>query len=306
MRALRGLSRPVESRKEKAQVATVSAHNETEIGELVANAFERVGRDGVVSVEEANGTETTLDVVEGMQFDRGYQSPYFITDPVRMQAFLDHPRVLLLDRKLTNLTEFVPLLEEVAKRGRPLLVIAEDAELEPLAVLVVNKLLGVLPCAAVKAPGYGDWRTSLRSEVSGYTGMKHLTGLTKLRSLSLHSTEVTDAGLEYLAGMTDLQELTLTFSDVTGSGLKHLAGLKQFHSLDLDWSSKVTDEGMRELAGLKELRTLNLSASPVTDAAVKVIAGLSKLRHLNIASTKITAGGAAKVQKALPKCRITR
>jgi chaperonin GroEL len=174
VRALRELSRPVESRKEKAQVATVSAHNEPEIGELVADAFERVGRDGVVSVEEAKGTETTLEVVEGMQFDRGYLSPYFITDPERMQAVLDDPLLLLLDRKLINLTEFVPLLEEVAKRGRPLLVVAEDVEREPLAALVVNKIRGVLPCAAVKAPGYGDRRKELMEDLAVLTGGRFL------------------------------------------------------------------------------------------------------------------------------------
>ena len=169
---LRALSRPVETRTAKAQVATISAHNEPDIGNLVADAFEKVGREGVVSVEEAKGTETTMEVVEGMQFDRGYLSPYFITDPDKMTAVLDDPLILLTERKITNLKDLVPILEETAKTDKPLLVVAEDVDRDPLAALVVNKLRGVLRCAAVKAPGYGDRRKAMLEDLAILTSGK--------------------------------------------------------------------------------------------------------------------------------------
>jgi chaperonin GroEL len=172
--AIRGLSRPVETRTAKAQVAAIAAHNDPAIGDLVAGAFEKVGREGVVSVEEAKGTETTLEVVEGMQFDRGYLSPYFVTAPDKMQAVLDDPLILLQERRLSNLKDLVPILEEVARSGRSLLVVAEDVDREPLAALVVNKLQGVLRCAAVKAPGYGDRRKAMMEDLAILTGGKFL------------------------------------------------------------------------------------------------------------------------------------
>jgi chaperonin GroEL len=168
--AVRALSRPVESRKEKAQVATISAHNDPTIGELVADAVERVGREGVISVEEARATETTLEVVEGMQFDRGFLSPYFITNAEKMEAVLETPLILLSDRKIVSMTDLLPLLEQVAKSGQALLVVAEDVESEALATLVVNKIRGVLACVAVKAPGYGDRRRAMLDDIATLTG----------------------------------------------------------------------------------------------------------------------------------------
>ncbi len=156
--SLRAMSRPVTTRREKAQVATISAHNDARMGELVADAVERVGGEGVVPVEEAKGTETTLEVVEGMQFDRGYLSPYFVTDADRMECVLEDALVLLSDRRISVMKDLIPLLEEVVKAGRPLLVVAEDLEGEALATLVVNKMRGALFCAGVKAPGFGDRR----------------------------------------------------------------------------------------------------------------------------------------------------
>ena len=170
--ALRRLSRPVVSRKEKAQVATISAHNQTDIGEMVADALERVGPEGAITVEEAKGTETTLEVVEGMQFDRGYLSPYFITDSEKMEAVLEEPLVLLHERKISNLKDLLPLLEQVAKLGASLLVVAEDVDGEALATLVVNKIRGTLPCVAVKAPGFGDRRRGLLEDIAVLTGGK--------------------------------------------------------------------------------------------------------------------------------------
>ena len=170
--ALKKLSRPVSSRKEKAQVATISAHNDSQIGELVADAVEKVGQEGVISVEEAKGTETTLEVVEGMQFDRGFLSPYFITDAEKLEAVLTEPLILLYEKKITNLNDLLPLLEQVAKMSASLVIIAEDIEGEALATLVVNKLRGVLPCTAVKAPGFGDRRKAMLEDIAILTGGK--------------------------------------------------------------------------------------------------------------------------------------
>jgi chaperonin GroEL len=170
VQTLKKISRPVKSRKEKAQVATISAHNDPAIGELVAEAMEKVGNEGVISVEESKTTETVLDVVEGMQFDHGYLSPYFVTDPAKMEAVLDQPMVLLLDRKIAVLKDLVPLLEHVAKAGKSLLVVAEDVETEALATLIVNKMRQVLPCAAVKAPGFGDRRKEMLQDIAVLTG----------------------------------------------------------------------------------------------------------------------------------------
>lgn len=167
---LREIARPVSTRKEKIQVAAISAHNDVKIGELVADAFEKVGDEGVVSVEESKTTETTLDVVEGMQFDRGFVSPYFITDPEHMEAVLEDTCVLLRDQKVASLREIVSLLEEIAKSGRPLLLICEDIEGEALAALVVNHLRGVFKACAVKAPGFGDRRKAMLEDIAAITG----------------------------------------------------------------------------------------------------------------------------------------
>jgi chaperonin GroEL len=167
---LKALSRPVKTRKEKAQVATISAHNDPAIGEFVAEAMEKVGSDGVITVEEAKTTETTLEVVEGMQFDRGFLSPYFITNPEKMEAVMEEAYVLLCDRKIGGLKDLIPLLDGVAKSGRPLLVVAEDIEGEALATLIVNQLRGSLKSCAVKAPGFGDRRKAMLQDMAVLTG----------------------------------------------------------------------------------------------------------------------------------------
>jgi chaperonin GroEL len=168
--ALQALSRPVKERKEKAQVATISAHNNTVIGELVADAMEKVGGEGVITVEEAKTTETSLDVVEGMQFDRGFVSPYFVTNPEKMTVELAEPYILIHEKKLAGLQSLLPLLESVVQSGRPLLIIAEEVEGEALATLVVNKLRGGLKAAAVKAPGFGDRRKAMLEDIAILTG----------------------------------------------------------------------------------------------------------------------------------------
>ena len=168
--ALKDMSRKVSTRKEKAQVATIAAHNDPQIGELVADAMEKVGGEGVITVEESKTTETVLEVVEGMQFDRGYTSPYFITDAEKMEAALEEPYILLTDRKLNLLKDLIPLLEQAAKAARPLLLVAEDFEGEALATLIVNHMRGVLKSVAVKAPGFGDRRKAMLADMAVLTG----------------------------------------------------------------------------------------------------------------------------------------
>lgn len=168
--SLRAQSRPVKSRKEKVQVATIAAHNDPAIGELVADAMEKVGGEGVITVEESKTTETSLEVVEGMQFDRGYVSPYFITDQEKMQAVLEDAFVLLTDRKLAILKDLLPLLEQIAKFGKPILIIADEIEAEALATLIVNNIRGVLKSVAVKAPGFGDRRKEMLQDIAVLTG----------------------------------------------------------------------------------------------------------------------------------------
>jgi chaperonin GroEL len=168
--ALRELSRPVKSRRERAQVAALSAHNDPAIGELVADAMEKVGDEGVITLEESKTTETQVEVVEGMQFDRGYISPYFITDAEKMETVLEDVLVLVTDRKIGAMKDFLPLLERVAQAGTPMLVVSEDVEGEALATLVVNKLRGSLRCVAVKTPGFGDRRKDMLQDLATLTG----------------------------------------------------------------------------------------------------------------------------------------
>jgi chaperonin GroEL len=167
---LKNISTPTKGKKEIAQVGTISANNDEEIGNLIADAMEKVGKDGVITVEEARGLETTLDTVEGMQFDRGYLSPYFVTDPERMEAVLEDALVLIHDKKISSMKDLLPVLEKVAQMGRPLLIISEDVEGEALATLVVNKLRGTLRVCAVKAPGFGDRRKAMLQDIAVLTG----------------------------------------------------------------------------------------------------------------------------------------
>ncbi|MGZ5477263.1 MAG: chaperonin GroEL, partial [Thermoanaerobaculia bacterium] len=169
---LKKIARPVGSRTEKEQIATVSAHNDRAIGKLVADALDRVGSEGVVSVEEAKGTETSVEVVEGLQFDRGYLSAYFVTNPEKMEVVLESPRILLHDKKISKLDDLLPLLQELVKDASPFLIIAEDVDGEALGTLVINKLRGVLPAAAVKAPGFGDRRKDTLQDIAIVTGAK--------------------------------------------------------------------------------------------------------------------------------------
>ncbi len=172
---LKHMSKATKDKKEIAQVATIASNNDKTIGNLIAEAMEKVGKDGVITVEEAKAMETTLEVVEGMQFDRGYLSPYFVTNPERMEVVLEDALVLIYEKKLSVMKDMLPLLEQVARAGKPLLIIAEDLEGEALATLVVNKLRGTLACCAVKAPGFGDRRKAMLEDVATLTGGKAIT-----------------------------------------------------------------------------------------------------------------------------------
>jgi chaperonin GroEL len=167
---LKKLSKPTKEKKEIAQVGTISANNDTTIGNIISEAMEKVGKEGVITVEEAKSMETTLEIVEGMQFDRGYLSPYFVTEPEKMEVHLEDPYILLNEKKISVMKDMIPILEQIAKMGKPLLILAEDLEGEALATLVVNKLRGTLKCAAVKAPGFGDRRKAMLEDIAILTG----------------------------------------------------------------------------------------------------------------------------------------
>src|SRR6267378_4510330 len=172
---LKKLSRPVKENKEIEQVATISANSDMVIGKMIAEAMDKVGKDGTITVEEARSVDTTLDVVEGMQFDKGYISPYFVTEKESMEAALEDGFILLYEKKLSNMKDLLPLLEKIAQRGKPLLIVAEDVEGEALATLVVNKLRGTLAVCAVKAPGFGDRRKAIMEDIATITGGKLIT-----------------------------------------------------------------------------------------------------------------------------------
>ncbi len=244
---IKAISQPVAGRKDLAQVATISAHNDPVLGGLVADAMEKVGKEGVVSVEEAKGTETNLEVVEGMQFDHGFLSPYFITDTEKMEAVLEDPLILIYEKKINTLKDLLPLLEQFAKTHRPLLVIAEDLEGEALATLVLNKLRGVLACAAVKAPGYGDRRKSLLQDIAILTGGQFIAeelGI-KLETISLN-----DLGK---ARRVVLDKDTTTIID-GGGDKKAIEGRcsdlrKQITKTTSDYDREKLEERLAKLAG---------------------------------------------------------
>jgi len=167
---LRKISKPTKEKKEIAQAGTISANNDATIGDIISEAMEKVGKEGVITVEEAKGMETSLEIVEGMQFDRGYLSPYFVSDPEKMEVSLEEPYILLHEKKISNMKDLVPILEQIARMNKPLLIIAEDVEGEALATLVVNKIRGTLQCAAVKAPGFGDRRKAMLEDIAILTG----------------------------------------------------------------------------------------------------------------------------------------
>ncbi len=245
--ALRALSRPVLTRLEKTQVATISAHNDPTIGDLVANAMEKVGNEGVITVEESKTIETQLEVVEGLQFDRGYVSPYFVTDAEKMEAVLEDALVLLTDRKLGVMKDLLPLLEQVARTGAAILFIAEDIEGEALATLVVNKLRGSLRCAAAKAPGYGERRKDMLEDIAVLTGGKVVT---EELGIKLESLDVSQLGRAQRV-VLDREKTTI----IGGAGEKGaIEGRKtqlrqQIEKATSDYDREKLQERLAKLAG---------------------------------------------------------
>ena len=244
---LANLSHVVQNQSEIAQVGTISANGDSEIGRIIADAMEKVGKEGVITVEEAKGLETELDVVEGMQFDRGYLSPYFITDTERMEASLDHPYILLFEKKIGNMRELLPVLEQVARSGKPLLIIAEDIEGEALATLVVNKVRGVVNVAAVKAPGFGDRRKAMLEDMAVLTGAKVIS---EDLGLKLENVTLEDLGT---AGTVKISKDTTVIIDGAGDSAAIEARVslirKQVEDSTSDYDKEKMQERLAKLAG---------------------------------------------------------
>ncbi len=244
---LKTLAIPTRGRKEIAQVGTISANHDTEIGDKIADAMEKVGKEGVITVEEAKGTETTLELVEGMQFDRGYVSPYFITNPDKMVAELENPAILIHEKKISALHDFLPLLERVAREGRPLVVIAEDVEGEALAALVVNKLKGVLKVLAVKAPGFGDRRKAMLEDIAILTGGRVIS---EELGVKLENVTLSDLG-QCERVIADKDDTTIVGGK--GDPEKIQARIKQIkvqiEETTSDWDREKLQERLAKLAG---------------------------------------------------------
>lgn len=244
---LKKMSREVQGRKEISEVASISANNDREIGEKIAEAMDKVGKDGVITVEEAKGIETYVEIVEGMQFDRGYISPYFVTNPEKMECVLEEPYILIYDKKISSIRDILPILEKVAQQGKPILVIAEDVEGEALATLVVNKLRGVLQACAVKAPGYGDRRKAMLEDIAILTGGKVIS---EEAGMKLESAQLSDLGRAKRV-VVDKDNTTI----VEGYGSKEnikarIAQIKaQIEETKSDYDREKLQERLAKLAG---------------------------------------------------------
>jgi len=262
---LKKLSKPVKEKKEIAQVGTISANGDTTIGAIIAEAMEKVGKEGVITVEEAKGMETQLDVVEGMQFDRGYLSPYFVTDPERMECVLEDAFVLIHEKKISNMRELLPVLEKIAKMGKPLLIIAEDVEGEALATLVVNKLRGTLAAAAVKAPGFGDRRKAMLDDIATLTGGKLIA---EELGLKLEGVELKDLGR---AKRVVIDKENSTIIDGAGKKAEIEARIKQIRAqieeTTSDYDREKLQERLAKLAG--GVAVINVGAATETEMKEK-------------------------------------
>ncbi|MGA0255504.1 MAG: chaperonin GroEL [Rhodothermales bacterium] len=244
---LRSISQEIQDRDKIAQVATISANNDAAIGNDIADAFERVGKEGVITVEEAKGMETTLDVVEGMQFDRGYLSPYFVTNADSMEAIMDDPYLLIFDKKISAMKDLLPILEKVAQTGRPLVIIAEDVEGEALATLVVNKLRGTLKIAAVKAPGFGDRRKAMLEDIAILTGG---TVISEEKGYKLENTTIDYLGQAKRVVM-DKDNTTVVDGAGDADQIKARAGQikQQIETTTSDYDREKLQERLAKLAG---------------------------------------------------------
>jgi chaperonin GroEL len=262
---LKNLSIDVRGKEEIQQVATISANNDSEIGTIIGDAMEKVGKDGTISVEEAKSMNTTLDVVEGMQFDRGYLSPYFVTDAEAMEVVLEKPFILIYEKKITNVKDLLPVLEKVAQMGRPLLIIAEDIEGEALATLVVNKVRGMLQIAAVKAPGYGDRRKAMLEDIAVLTGGKSVT---EDLGIKLESVTIEDLGT---CGIAKIDKDNTTIIEGGGStdDIKGRVNQirRQIEDTTSDYDREKLQERLAKLAG--GVARINVGAATETEMKEK-------------------------------------
>src|ERR1700742_5186575 len=296
--AIDKLAKPVEG-KDIAHVGTISANNDIEIGGIIAEAMEKVGKDGVITVEEAKGLETTLEVVEGMQFDRGYLSPYFVTDAERMETVLENAKILLNEKKVSSMKDLLPVLEQVAKQGRPLLMIAEDVEGEALATLVVNKLRGTLHVAACKAPGFGDRRKAMLEDIGVLTGGRVIT---EDLGIKLENIKLDDLGRAKRVTI-DKENTTI----VEGEGKKNdINGRvsqirRQIEETTSDYDREKLQERLAKLAG--GVAVINVGAATETEMKEKK-ARVEDALHATRAAVEegiVPGGGVAllRAQKAL-------
>ena len=262
---LKKMSKPVQDKKEIAQVGTVSANNDSSIGDLIADAMDKVGKDGVITVEEAKSMATTLEVVEGMQFDRGYISPYFITDPERMECSLEDVYILIHDKKISSMRDLVPLLEQIAKMGRPLIIIAEDVEGEAPATLVVNKLRGTLQVSAVKAPGFGERRKAMLEDIAILTGA---TVISEDLGMKLETVRVDDLGR---AKKVNIDKENTTIVEGAGDGSTIQGRIKQIKAqieeTTSDYDREKLQERLAKLAG--GVAVINVGAATETEMKEK-------------------------------------
>ena len=259
------MSKPVSGKEEISQVGTISANNDKQIGELISEAMEKVGKDGVITVEEAKTAETTLEVVEGMQFDRGYVSPYFVTDPDAMEAVLEDPMILIHDKKISSMKDLLPVLEKVAQSGRPLMIISEDIEGEALATLVVNKLRGTIKVAAVKAPGFGDRRKAMLDDIAVLTGGKVIS---EEVGFKLENAVLSDLGTAKKITI-DKDNTTIVEGAGNKADIKGRIGQirKQIDDTTSDYDREKLQERLAKLAG--GVAVINVGAATETEMKEK-------------------------------------
>ncbi len=298
------LSTPIKDKKEIAQVASIAANSDTAIGELIAEAMDKVGKDGVITVEEAKSTATTLDVVEGMQFDQGYLSPYFVTDAEKMEALLDDPYILIYEKKISSIKDILPLLEKIARAGKPLLIVAEEVEGEALATLVVNKLRGTFVACAVKAPGYGDRRKEMLEDIAILTGGK---AITEDLGIKLENVDTEDLGRAKRVKV-DKENTTIVEGAGKPASIKaRIAQIKkQIEDTDSDYDKEKLQERLAKIAG--GVAVINVGAATETEMKEKKARVEDALHATRAASQEgiVPGGGVALVRTlaALDKLKL--
>ncbi len=294
---LKKMSKPTRDQKEIAQVGTISANSDETIGKIIAQAMDKVGKEGVITVEEAKSMETTLDVVEGMQFDRGYLSPYFVTDAERMECVLEDAYILTHEKKLSNMKELIPLLEQIAKSGKPLLIIAEDVEGEALATLVVNKLRGTLNCCTVKAPGFGDRRKAMLGDIATLTGGRMIA---EEMGIKLESISLKDLGS---AKRIVVDKEYTTIVDGEGKKAEIDARIKQIRTQIQDTTSDYDKEKLQERLAKLVGGVAVIKVGAATEAEMKEKkARVEDALHATRAAVEegIVAGGGVALIRAIP------